>query len=113
MTALDWMRAFDSINTGSLLNALRRFGLPVHFCNVVRAIYTDRAFVVSECGEASTKHCQNSGICRGYPLSPFLFGIVMTLLMEDAVNLLPDPCRYAVVEGKLYDILYADDTLRS
>ena len=111
LMALDWQRAFDSINTDALLNALRRFGLPAHLCDVLRSIYTGQTFTVSEGGEQSGKSRQESGICQGCPLSPFLFIIVMTLLMHDAKGWISNQCIAAMEKGRLYDILYADDTL--
>ena len=41
LLALDWKRAFDSINSESLLQALTRFGLPGHVVSVIRAIYSN------------------------------------------------------------------------
>ena len=111
LLALDWAKAFDSINADATLNALRRFGLPAHFCEVVRSIYTGRIFAVRECGETSGQCRQDSGICQGCPLSPFLFIIVMTLLMHDARQLLSRSAQDALSKGELSDILYADDTL--
>ena len=109
--ALDWAKAFDSINTDALLNALRRFGLPSHVLSVIRSIYSNRTFQVSECGMMSSSKRQDSGICQGCPLSPFLFIIVMSLLMQDARALLSLPALAAIQSGSLSDLLYADDTL--
>jgi hypothetical protein len=106
LLALDWRKAFDSINPEGLLDALRRFGLPEHFLTVVASIYTDRTFQVKECGVSSDKRKQRAGICQGCPLSPFLFIAVMTVLMHDSYKALDNQQR-----GILYDVLYADDTL--
>ena len=54
LLALDWRKAFDSIDPAALLNALRRFGLPPHFRQVVAAIYGNRSFMVKESGHVST-----------------------------------------------------------
>ena len=109
--ARDWQKESDSINTEAILNALRRFGLPPNFVTVVRSIYTGRQFVVNESGEESLRSRQDSGICQGRPLSPFLFIIAMTLLMHDAKGMLSAPCRTSIEKGHLFDVLYADDTL--
>ena len=84
MLALDWSRAFDSISTEALINALRRLGFPTHVISVIQSIYTDRAFMVKDSGRTSGIHRQEAGICQGCPLSPFLFVAVMTMLIEDA-----------------------------
>ena len=44
LLALDWQMAFDSINPAAMINALRRFGLPPHICQVVQAIYYEKHF---------------------------------------------------------------------
>ena len=115
LLALDWRKAFDSINPDGLLLALRRFGLPEHFLTLVRAIYRDRVFHVSDSGVTSTEHAQFAGICQGCPLSPFLFVAVMTVLMKDAYEALGERASLAAVAdssriGFLFDLLYADDT---
>ena len=111
LMTLDWAKAFDSINSESLILALRRFGLPNHVLDIVRSIYTDRKFQVNECGALSDLRCQGSGICQGYLLSPFLFVIVMSVLMTDAKNRLSSGSKTALGENLLFEVLYADDTL--
>ena len=54
---------------------------------------------------------QDSGICQGCPLSPFLCIIVMILLLTDARALLSTKCKDELAKGELFDILYADDTV--
>ena len=111
MLAIDWRKAFDSINPAALLDALRRFGLPAHVLQVIGSIYTGRNFYVKDSGVTSERRCQNSGICQGCPLSPFLFIIVMSLLMGDARKLLGPLAQQAIKKGSLWDLLYADDTI--
>ena len=111
LLALDWRKAFDSIDPDALLNALRRFGLPLHFREFVAGIYSNRSFVVSESGHTSATRAQNSGICQGCPLSPFLFIMVMTVIMHDSISALGRAPSDAYRDGSLYDVLYADDTL--
>ena len=67
-----------------LVNAMSLFGIPYHFCSVVRGIYNGRHFMVRDGGVTSRQHPQCFGISQGCPLSPFLFSIVMTLLIQDA-----------------------------
>jgi len=59
----------------------------------------------------SSERQQRAGISQGCPLSPFLFGMVMTILMVDARTLLSDGAREALFAGSLEEVLYADDTL--
>jgi len=111
LLALDWAKAFDSISTTALLVALRRFGVPEPFVEMVAAIYEGRMFCVRECGHQSEEHMQGSGICQGCPLSPLLFAIVMTILLENARKLLSTRAQEDLEKHMLFDILYADDTL--
>ena len=82
--ALDWAKAFDSIRPEALLTALRRFGVPEPFSQMVPNIYQNRTFLVQDAGARSRLHSQNAGVCQGCPVSPLLFVIVMTVLIHDA-----------------------------
>ena len=84
LLALDWAKAFDSVSLDSLIEALRRFRIPADFQRMVVSIYSDQQFFVKEGGGVSEMHEQRSGISQGCPLSPLLFVIVMTVLMNDA-----------------------------
>jgi len=111
LLALDWAKAFDSIAPESLCHSLRRFGLPAQFLRCIEAIYTSRRFSVSDGGQQSSLHNQNYGICQGCPLSPFLFGMVMTVLITDAKKLLETSGVRLSTRTLVNEILYADDTL--
>ena len=82
--ALDWAKAFDSISPDGMLVALRRFGLAEQILDVIKAIYSDRSFIVRYCGHESQKRHQRAGISQGCPLSPSLFVMLMTVVMFDA-----------------------------
>jgi hypothetical protein len=109
--ALDWKKAFDAINPDALMEGLRRFGLPKHVVEVIAAIYKDRTFQVRDCGQLSSTRQQNSGISQGCPLSPYLFVIIMTVLMKDAAGNLCAVDADLLSRGGLAELLYADDTL--
>ena len=109
--ALDWAKAFDAIDPQAMLAALHRFGLPSHVLEIIGAIYSGRRFQVQDCGETSAERVQHSGISQGCPLSPFLFVMIMSVLMVDAVKELPECDKSLLLKGDLSDLLYADDTL--
>ena len=109
--ALDWRKAFDSLSVPSLLDALRRFGLPTQVLDMIQAMLACRQFIVEDCGSISTSRPQLSGISQGCTLSPFLFVMAMTVLLHDAVQMLSSDARNAYEKGSLGDLVYADDTL--
>ena len=93
------------------MSALQRYGVNDSMRQAIANIYTDRRFWVRDAGQASETRPQCAGISQGCPLSPFLFGILMTVLMTDAQQLLCEDAKKALREGDLEDIIYADDTL--
>ena len=110
--ALDWAKAFDSIAPDALLTALKRFGVTSQMLSVIGAIYSNREFRVQDAGNTSGRHQQHYGICQGCPLSPFLFVMVMTVLMHHAKQMLQSNPAYAEhSQPNIEELLYADDTL--
>ena len=111
MLALDWRKAFDSIAPERLIWALKRFGISDAMLTAIGEIYENRLFTVCDGGVESQSRPQLAGISQGCPLSPFLFGIVMTVIMTDAGQALSTEARLAHSKGDLEDVLFADDTL--
>ena len=109
--ALDWKKAFDSINVDAMITALGRFGLPDKLLRMVRHIYTDRTFTVIGQATDSSERTQRSGISQGCPLSPFLFVMLMTVIAHDAAERMPGEFGQQLGAGGLDVLLYADDTL--
>eukprot|EP00973_Karenia_brevis_P029025 4003499-Karenia_brevis.AAC.1 len=109
--ALDWSKAFDSIDPTALIQSLRRFGVPEPYLEMINNIYCDRSFVVSDCGQRSKVHTQRSGISQGCPLSPFLFVMVLSVLLYDANVLLKDVHGINLSMDGCHEIVYADDIL--
>ena len=93
------------------MQALRRFGLPGTFLSIIRHIYTDRKFVVVDHGHKSDLHSQHFGISQGCPLSPFLFVMVMTVLLHDANFSLKHQHGIVLRVVCCNDLVHADDTL--
>ena len=77
----------------------------------ISEIYSGRVFEFVDNGVESTRRQQKAGIIQGCPLSPFLFSMVMTILMTDAVNNLGDEALKAYEKGDLETVLFADDML--
>ena len=83
LIAIDWAKAFDSLMPHALYRALHRFGIPSDMIAMIQQIYSDRLFFVRDRDHESSQRHQHSGIIQGCPLSPFLFTITMTILMQD------------------------------
>jgi len=112
LLVLDWAEVFDSVSPRALSNALRRFGLPQAFISMVDGIYVDRKFFVRTAGVDSNVKTQAFGISQGCPLSPFLFVIMMTVLMHDANRMVSEKFGHAAAPYLVSrTLLYADDTL--
>ena len=45
MIFLDWAKAFDRVSPPAMLAALRSFGIPQHYADVIGDIYTERTFM--------------------------------------------------------------------
>ena len=111
LLALDWRKAFDSIAPDRMLSALKRYGVNDEMLTAIAEIYSSRRFEVVDDGHVSEERPQRAGISQGCPLSPFLFGMVMTVLMADASASLGAEAARAFANGDLEDVLFADDTL--
>ena len=111
---LDWKQAFDSLDHTAMLAALDRFGIPPNYLSIITSLYTEPTFqVISRDGNVA-KGKVGSGIRQGCPLSPYLFIIVLSVIMSDLDDHLLDtgvPTNTWSVGRPTYDLEYADDTL--
>jgi len=80
---IDWEKAFDKISHDGLINAPARMEVPQKYINIIRNIYENAFFRVEIEGTTSRERQQKSGIRQGCPLSPYLFLIVMKVIMKD------------------------------
>ena len=113
MLLLDWAKAFDRIDPAAMHHALLRFGVPQQMVDMISEIYTGRRFTVQDGGHESGDHAKGAGISQGCPLSPFLFIIVMTVLLEDVDAEVSDRFGWSAGRARetIRDIIYADDTM--
>ena len=80
---------------------------------MVEGIYAQRTFVVRDAFLTSSAHCQAAEIAQGCPLSPYLFTVVMTIVLLDASKLRGEVG--GPLQEKPYiatnELLYADDSM--
>ena len=79
---------------------------------MIMSIYEARQFSVRDSGYTSDRASQYNGILQGCPLSPFLFSILMSVLILDAKDDLE--MKYGIELSSqigMHELLYADDTL--
>ena len=111
---LGWKQAFDSIDHNAMLVALHRFGLSSKYLAIIKSLYQDPVFhTISQQGEQAAGSV-GSGIRQGCPLSPYLFIMVLTVLLEDVdMSLLSQGIATTTwsVGRPTYDLEYADDIL--
>jgi len=102
---VDYEKAFDSINHGYMLNALRNQGVPGKLTLLIQELYTDvKARIVTE--RPGRLFEINKGVKQGDPLSPLLFNAALVEVFRK-VNW---ENRGVSINGrKLNNLRFADD----
>lgn len=79
--SLDLQKAFDSVNQGSVLKALRRLGVSDHMIQYISETFK-HATTEIKVGKTTTRKIKIArGVKQGEPLSPILFNAVMDELL--------------------------------
>ena len=95
-----------------MLHALWRLNVPQDYIDMIEAIYRKPEFIVRDGTDKSASRCQRAGIRQGCPLSPYLFILLMSVLMVDVHRQVDRKIWHNVPDvGHIFDILYADDTM--
>jgi len=86
MTAIDFEKAFDSLNWDFLSKSLESFGFGVSFKTWIKTFYNNISSSVTNNGFSTPSFNLERGVRQGDPLSPFLFIIVLELLAISVRN---------------------------
>ena len=81
MAFLDWEKAFDKVDQSKMIESIYRLNIPEKMLRVLTAFYISPKFRIKDREGNSTYRKQRTGIRQGCPLSPYLFIILMTVLI--------------------------------
>ena len=113
---INWEKAFDKVDQERFIFALERMGITQKIIGLIKTIYEKPNFAVKDRGRTSTRRRQRAGITQGCPLSPYLFGILMTVRMKDVEHGLTEIEKIGLRQGTpqrtgINKVFYADDTI--
>lgn len=108
LTAIDFEKAFDSLNWNFLFKSLETFGFGESFIAWIKTFYNNTSSCVINNGFATPSFQLKRGVRQGDPLSPFLFIIALELLAINIRN--NNQIKGINVDGKeLKLVIFADD----
>ena len=111
---MDWEKAFDKIDQIELIKAIQEMGFHSKYCNIIKALYKQPQFKIrAPTQQENEKYFnQQTGIRQGCPLSPYLFVLVLAVVMDKVYRKVgPSITKHQPENYHHNDLMYADDTL--
>jgi hypothetical protein len=108
--SLDAEKAFDKIQHPCILKVLERSGIQAPYLNLIIAIYSKSVANIKLNGEKLEAIPLKSGPRQGCPLSPYLFNIVLKVLIR-AIRQLKEVKGIQIGKEEVKISLYADDMI--
>ena len=110
LLSIDYSKAFDTLSTGAIIEALKLYGFDDYYLNCIKTILSNRTCCIRNGGFISEEFHMERGVRQGCPISPLLFILTSELFAASVRN---DPTIKGI---KLYKsnryvkiLQYADD----
>ena len=116
LLSLDWGKTVDKVLQDRMTKAIQRLGIPDKLINMINEIYREPNYTIVDKDTTTDPRIQRAGIRQGCPLSPYLFVMLMTVIMYDVERGLTEQELDTVENSKLHKqvsgkLFYADDTI--
>ena len=98
---LDWEKAFDKVLQDRMTKVIKRLGIPDKVINMINEIHREPNYTIVDKDTATDPRIQRAGIRQGCPLSPYLFIMLMTVIMYDVEKGITEQ-ELEIVENKLH-----------
>ena len=83
---VDYQKAFDSVDRGTLWKLLRYYGVPPKIVNIIRNSYEGMTCRVVHGGQLTEAFEVRTGVRQGCLLSPFLFLLAIDWIMQKTTS---------------------------
>ena len=108
--SLDAEKAFDKIQHPFMIKVLERSGIQGPYLNMIKAIYSKPVANIKVNGEKLEAIPLKSGTRQGWPLSPYLFNIVLEVLAR-AIQKQKEIKGIQIGKEEVKISLFADDMI--
>lgn len=105
---IDYEKAFDSVDRGTLWKLLRHYGIPAKMVTLIRNSYDGMSCRVIHGGQLTDSFQVRTGVRQGCLLSPFLFLLAIDWIMKTSTSERRNGIQWTLWR-QLEDLDFADD----